>query len=102
MTDLQTILNELKKGYLIKLETELLTLNSMLNTDPINIEELYRKVHTISGTGGVYGLSQISDCSSEFEIYIKEKKDSNLTQKELREELTKYTKLLERLILAGA
>lgn len=95
---LQDKLKVLKIGYLEKLKEiipEFWQMYEKISTLPI--DELYIKVHTISGTSGMYGLSKLSAASTEFELYIKEiKKDITLKNDiELKERLYKYIKNIE-------
>ena len=70
--DLQAKINILKQGYLKKLEGMILEFKAILEKISLsNIEELYSKVHTISGTSGMYGLSELSSFSTDFEVYLK-------------------------------
>lgn len=105
--DLENKLQGLKQIYLKKLETVLAELKILFESEQIDVNELYSKVHTISGTSGMYGLHQISDISTEFEIYLKKIKaivnsDSDLINKEeLRDKFSQYLLNLEKEILKG-
>lgn len=74
--DLEKKLKELKKGYLNKLKDTFPEIKILLNNEPINIQEIYSKVHTIAGTSGMYGLKNLSELSTEFEFYLKPIKES--------------------------
>lgn len=104
INNLQKELEKLKLGYLKKLEgmvTDFWIIHKEISHS--NIDTLYIKVHTISGTSGMYGLSELSDASTEFEIYLKEiKNDINLmNEAELKEKLFKYIKNIERIVAQG-
>jgi len=99
--NLQSKLNILKLGYIKKLETmvpEFEILSKKM--DCSHIDELYSKVHTISGTSGMYGLKDLSDFSTDFEIYLKEiKNDPNCYNEViLKEKLTNYIKNVEKIV----
>lgn len=102
--NLESKLKELKKGYLKKLETLLPSFMDMLEaTDKIDLTELYSKVHTISGTSGMYGLKELSDISNEFEIHLKGVKDNKglVDEQELKERLNPYIESIKKAILNG-
>lgn len=94
-------LQEFKEAYLKKLETIIVEFDDFLQQPAINIEEIYKKVHAIAGTSGMYGLKDISDISNTFEVYLKEKNVNPdvVEQKELREKLFEYKKCLESAII---
>ena len=98
---LEDKLKEFKKGYLKKLETTVLNLTALLENIQSNIEELYSTVHTISGTSGMYGLKNLSDLSTEFEVYLKEiRNDKSLVDEhELFKKLKKYIEDIKDTIL---
>lgn len=77
--NLQEQLKLLKIGYIKKLEVmipEFVILSETFNLSII--DEIYLKVHTISGTSGMYGLNELSNLSTNFELYLKKiKNDSN-------------------------
>jgi len=77
--NLQEQIKLLKIGYVKKLEGMLPEFKSISKkTSLLAIDELYSKVHTISGTSGMYGLNELSDFSTNFELYLKKiKNDSN-------------------------
>lgn len=101
--NLQNKLNELKLMYLKKLETIIVDLKVNINSQVIDIDDLYSMVHTISGTSGMYGLNKISDISTNFEVYLKEAKKNPefVNQEELKNKALEYTAQLEKMILVG-
>jgi hypothetical protein len=101
--DLQNKLNELKKGYIKKLENVILRLEELLICEKIDIIELYSIIHTNSGTSGMYGLKNLSSISTEFELYLKEKKETPdlINQEELKNKLGKYIQSMKEIILTG-
>lgn len=98
--DLKNKLNELKKGYLKKLEDILANLKNLLSNEKIDIEELYSNIHKISGTSGIYGLSEISNISTEFEFYLKEIKNgiTIIKEQELRTMLLEYIENIDAIL----
>lgn len=77
--NLQDKLNLLKIGYLKKLEgtiPEFKVLSDKINVSLV--DELYSKVHAISGTSGMYGLKELSDFSADFELYLKRVKSGEI------------------------
>lgn len=94
---------ELRKGYLNKLKEAFPDFKVLLNNDSINIQELYSKVHTISGTSGMYGLKDLSNASTEFEIYLKPFKENPNTVniEELKNKLKIYLSDIEKMLLEG-
>lgn len=101
MTKLEDKLNELKKGYLKKLETVLQEFNALLNESEIDIKLFYAKVHTISGTSGIYGIKELSNYSTDFEIYLKEKinNDIQIEQSELKDKIVEYINFLNKILM---
>lgn len=100
---LSSKINELKKGYLKKIENMLLDLKLLISGNQIDINELYLKVHTISGTSGMYGLADLSSISTEFEIYLKNLKEQiNTDSKDLIKKSTDYIDYLEKVVVSGA
>lgn len=85
-------LNELKRGYIIKLKSVLKDIEALLGADKINVNELYSKIHTISGTSGMYGLKIISEISSDFEMELKvlKEKINPINEEELKGKLKAY------------
>ena len=99
--NLQDKLKVLKLGYIKKLEGIIPEFKVLLQQIGASFnDELYSKVHTISGTSGMYGLNELSDTSTEFEVYLKEiKHDPSLhNEVELKEKLTKYIENIENII----
>lgn len=105
--DLENKLQGLKQIYLKKLETVLSELKALFDSEQTDINELYSRVHTISGTSGMYGLKQISEISTEFEIYLKKIKEAlqagmgSINFNELRDKFSQYLSNLEKGILKG-
>lgn len=101
--NLESKLKELKKSYLKKLEDIILGFKTLLNDKEINIGELYKKVHTISGTSGMYGLKEISDISTEFEFYLKPLKEniSVINEDELKNKILNFINDIEKIALTG-
>lgn len=94
-------LNILKLGYIKKLEAmipEFEILNKNIGSS-FN-DEIYTKVHTISGTSGMYGLNELSNLSTDFELYLKGiKSDSNgYDENLLKEKLTDYIENIQNII----
>ena len=101
MANLEDKLKELKKWYLEKLEGLALSFKSLLKSvEKIDLDDLYSKVHTISGTSGMYGLNGLSDISTEFEIYLKTIKNNPklIKKEELKEKLLQYTQSIEKVV----
>lgn len=97
-------LKELKKGYLKKLESHCKDFEELAGTLSCdNVEELYKKVHTISGTAGMYGLKELSEFSTEFEMYLKTLREGfNISEKSILEEnFQKYLDKLKETITTG-
>lgn len=102
--DLEIKLKELRRGYLAKLKPVIEGFSILLNKpEQLNVDELYSKVHTISGTSGMYNLKELSELSNDFELYLKNIKDNTckLKENELKEWLEKYIKKIEKTILLG-
>ena len=90
---LQEQLKVLKMGYLKKLEGMIPEFKVLLEKiSLLNVDELYIKVHTISGTSGMYGLIKLSDLSTDFELYLKKVKNDKSCYDEgaLKGLLTEY------------
>lgn len=102
-SNMEAKLKELRKNYLKKLEGVLSDLKELFNDEPISTEVLYSKIHTISGTSGVYGLKELSNNSSNFEIYLKDKNKniSSFDSAELKGKLYDYIQYLEKMLLTG-
>lgn len=90
----------LKQGYITKLKTMLEEFKSIYSQEVLNVNEIYSKVHTISGTCGMYGLSDLSERSTNFELYLKPLKEapSILNQEDLRIKYSDYLNDLENLL----
>lgn len=99
---LEDKIKELKVGYLKKLEDVLAELITLLNAEKINVDVLYSKIHTIAGTSGMYGLNELSNISTDFEVYLKEIKADidSVDEGALRTKFSTYLLNL-RDILAG-
>lgn len=97
-------LKTLKIGYLKKLE-EMLPSFKLIDKEitPLYVDELYKKVHTISGTSGMYGLNKLSHISTGFEVYLKDIKCGikSINEIELKEKLFQYIKTIEKVIDVG-
>lgn len=93
---------ELQKGYLNKLRENFPSFKALLNEEPINLQEIYSRVHTISGTSGMYGLSDVSNISTDFEFYLKPLKENpNLVKiEELKNRFLNYLDSIE-IVLVG-
>lgn len=91
---------ELKKGYLDKLKETFPSLKALLYEDPVNIQEIYSRVHTVSGTSGMYEVSDLSDISVEFEIYLKPIKEdiASINIEEFKNRFSNYLDSIERII----
>jgi len=99
--NLQEQLQLLKIGYIKKLEGMISEFRVLLEKIDLSvIDELYPKVHTISGTSGMYGLMELSDISTTFELYlIKIKNDATCYDgKELKTQLIGYVNIIEHII----
>lgn len=92
---------ELQKGYLNKLRENFSSFKALLNENPINIQEVYSRVHTISGTSGMYEISNLSDVSVDFEIYLKPIKENpdSINIEELKNRFSNYLDSIEKIIL---
>ena len=101
--NLEEKLKELKKGYIKKLEVVLSELKTLLTDKNLAINEIYLKVHTISGTSGMYGLKDISEVSTEFEFYLKPIKENPdvANREELKNNFSNYIDFLEKTISIG-
>jgi len=102
--NLESKLNVLKKGYLEKMKGLVLGFKDILNDfEQFDFNELYSKVHTISGTSGMYGFLDLSEKSTDFELYLKDIKNNNkdLVETELKEKLSEYIVNIEKVILEG-
>lgn len=93
-------LNELKKGYSNKLKESYPSFKDLLDENPLNVQEIYSRVHSISGTSGMYGLNELSNLSTEFEFYLKSIKENfdSINIEELKIKLSKYLEDLNNLL----
>lgn len=99
--DLQERLLALKLGYIKKIQGILPEFEVLSGKISISlIDELYIKVHTISGTSGMYGLNELSSLSTDFELYLKKiKNDENsYDEKLLKDLLNEYIKNIKHII----
>lgn len=99
--NLQEQLRILKLEYIKKLERMIPEFNILLEKTTISIiDELYLKVHTISGTSGMYGLNELSTFSTNFELYLKKiKNDENCYEEPiLKGLLIEYINNIENII----
>lgn len=92
---------ELQKGYLNKLKENFSGFKALLNENPLDIQEIYSRIHTISGTSGMYELSDLSDISVGFEIYIKPFKENpeSMDVEEFKNKFSIYLDSIEKIIL---
>ena len=74
---LESFLNELRTSYLAELpekcdalETLVLLLNKPETFVKETYQDLYRRVHSLKGSGGTYGVSTISSVCHQFEDYM--------------------------------
>lgn len=102
-SELEIKLEELRKGYFNKLKDIFSEFKALLEEEALNVEEIYKKVHTISGTSGMYGMSTLSEKSTELELYLKSLRENldSADSKELRVNFLNYVNHLESIILAG-
>ena len=103
MSDLEQQLKILKMGYIKKLRDSFPEFEALLSLRTPDINEVYTKVHTISGTSGMYGIMDLSEISSEFEIYLKEQKANidMINYEDLKSKLSTYVENLSSIIFAG-
>lgn len=102
--NLQEELRKLKVEYLKKLEKMIPDFWIIYKeTGTPNIDNLYLKVHSISGTSGMYGLSELSEVSTQFEMYLQGLKDdiNLINEVELKERLFKYIKEIKNINTKG-
>lgn len=92
---------ELQTGYLNKLKENFPGFRALLNEVPLNIQEIYSRVHTISGTSGMYEMSDLSNISMDFEAYLKPIKDDPLSanMEELKKKFSNYLDNIEKIIV---
>lgn len=99
--DLQDRLRVLKLGYIKKLQGILPEFKVLSEKISVSIiDEIYMKVHTISGTSGMYGLNELSSLSTDFELYLKKiKNDENSYDEQLLKNLlNSYIENIKHLI----
>lgn len=94
-------LKELRIGYINKLMESFPNMKALLDEDSMNIQEIYSRVHTISGTSGMYGLKDLSELSTEFEFYLKPiKENPDLIEiEEFKNKFSNYLNELHKIIL---
>lgn len=92
---------ELQKGYLNKLKENFPSFKALLNETPLSINEIYSRVHTISGTSGMYEIPELSDISVDFEIYLKPIKENPdlVKNEELKDRFSNYLDSIEIVLL---
>lgn len=92
---------ELQAGYLNKLKENLPSFRALLNDNPLNIKEIYSRVHTISGTAGMYEMSDLSITSIDFEVYLKPIKEDphSANMEELKNKFSNYLDKIEKIIV---
>jgi len=98
--DFEAKLRELRRGYLNKLRIILHEVRALCLEIPINIQDVYSKIHTISGTSGMYSLNDLSNVSTVFEFYLKPLKENpeTIQEEELKTKLSEYIVYLEKLL----
>lgn len=99
--ELSEKLNELRIGYINKLIKSFPNMKVLLDEDPMNIQEIYSRVHTISGTSGMYSLKDLSELSTEFEFYLKPIKENpdSIEIEEFKDKFANYLNELHKIIL---
>lgn len=92
---------ELQTGYLNKLKENFPSFRALLNENPLNIKEIYSRVHTISGTSGMYEMHDLSKISMDFEAYLKPIKDDPhcVNMEELKNKFANYLDKIEKIIV---
>lgn len=92
---------ELQKGYLNKLKENMQGFKALLHETPFNFQEIYSRVHTISGTSGMYEMPDLSNISIEFEIYIKPIKENpdSADIEEFKTRFSNYLDSIEKLLV---
>lgn len=95
---LEEKLKELKIGYLKKLESIHSELKILMIADVVDINEIYSKIHTISGTSGMYGINDLSNAATEFEFYLKPLKENPdyININELKTKFSNFLDFLEK------
>lgn len=92
---------ELQAGYLNKLKENFPSFRALLSENPLNIQEIYSRVHTISGTSGMYEMLDLSNISIDFEIYIKPIKEDPhcANMEEVKNRFSNYLDNIEKIIV---
>lgn len=100
---LEEKIKELRQGYVNKLRETFPELKDLLYQEPINILDIYSKVHTIAGTSGMYGLQYLSELSTKFEFYLKPLKENivPINTDEFKIKFSEYLDSIEKIILVG-
>lgn len=98
--DLSKKLDVLKQMYIVKLKCIINEFWELFDNENIDASDLYLKIHSISGTSGMYGLTEIGDVSSEFELYLKSlNNDINFSNdEEFRNKFSAYIKTLNDIL----
>lgn len=93
-------INKFKEGYLIKLRENINIFEDFICCiNDINVETLYSEVHKISGTAGMYGLKELSEFSTEFELYLIDVKKEILEvdKNDLKTKLIQYVEKIKNI-----
>lgn len=92
---------ELQKRYLNKIRDSLSSFKDLIEESPINIQEIYSRVHAIAGTSGMYELLDLSNISSDFEGYLKPIKENpdSVKIEEFRNKFSSYLVSVEKILL---
>jgi len=99
--DMQKInakLEVLKKAYSQKIKSHIEDLKTFL-AEGFQPEDIYSIIHSISGTSGMFGMSEVSALATDFEFFLKELKNKpkGTDQNILNEKLEKFIRDLELL-----
>lgn|SRR5574344_1226835 len=98
MTDFEDKLKKLKIAYLAKLKDTFPEIAGM-TLEKCGIMEIYQRIHKIAGTSGMYGLREVSEIATKFELYLKPLKDGNaFDKKELEAKLLSFVEEYKSLI----
>jgi HPt (histidine-containing phosphotransfer) domain-containing protein len=103
MDDLQLQIEEAKKKYIAKLAGKFLQIQEVEekllsnDEDKSNLENLKILVHSMCGSSGMLGLSDLSESAYDLEIYIKHSGDS-CELKKIKHLLNKLRKTYRELI----
>ncbi len=73
--------------------------NQLNQWDPIQLKKFHRDVHSLSGSAGTYGYSELSKAARQMEIYLMTLLDTTVITDEKKD---KVTDLLEQLKSAFA